>query len=778
VEGFVRDTSGAPVGGAEVRVGSVEQIAFFMPGAARGGHPGDAVSNGEGFFTLRDLPRGVQNIWVSHGDYLPLLVPAVEAPTAQPLEVVLEKGAQIVGRVVDGSGVPVAGVQVVAGRDLAGAADGQIPWMLRHRTATTAEDGTFEVAPLSPGAWRLDVQNRGFLPHRQPVEVLPQGSEFVEIVLRRGATLKGRVLGPQGTAAAQAHVAYSGERWGHSFSQGLTSDREGRFQFSGLEVGPLEVTARHDDLGKASRWVEIEEGENTVEIRLEARPGISGRVVDAAGAPAVGAEVILRHDKGGAHRSSKEGGRFHFHHLEPGEYTLVARGNGSAPSSPRKILLTEQTVEGIELRLQPGVELTGTLHGLTLAQLGRTSVTAYHLGGAATQTLSGPADLDARYRLEGLSPGSWQVNARVEGGPSERETLTVEEGDRGLELDFHFEGTSVFTVRLLHNGAPMPQVQVALYREGRSASGTTNPQGEARIEGLSAGRYRLSVALAWAREARDVEVWDGGETVIDLESGRLVGTLRSAADGMPVEGASLRATPLDGSGGAGFGNRGMALPVGTGGTFDHPIAPGTYQIVATAEGFSLERLEVEVVAGGVTPLEVELRPVGSAEIIVLYADGRVPDQVVLYALDSAGHLLLQRSLRARGPDGRFPMPVLDPGAKVTLYADGAAFFSVAAAQLRDGARVVLLPGSTLELRTLEDASGSTGTLRLVGPDGAVLGPATLGLGSEIWPVAGGFQRIPGLAPGVWTFQITLPDGRSQEGTFTALPGQVIPLEIE
>jgi len=784
VEGVVRDEAGTPVGGARIQAGVASYTAFLIPDSRRPGGPTRPETDDQGRFTLRDLRRGeILTLGVDHPDYVPATVPGVEVPTEAPLEITLVAGAGIAGRVVDEAGAPIAGANILASRDVKTGVGALVPWALRQQNQSTAEDGTFALRKLAAGSWRLEAQREGYLSARAAME-LTAGAEAgpLEMVLRRGATLHGRVIGPRGEVAAEAQVLYRSVEGNYSRSTGTTTDGDGRFQFSGLKTGPLQLEATHEALGKVSRWVEIQSGDNRAELRLVAKPSLAGRVVDAAGAPVPSAEVIVRHAGGTQFTSVTPVGEFRFANLEPGEYTVSARGEGFAASQAVVVTLADTSREGVELRLRRGVVLSGTLHGLTLAQLSQTSVTAYETGGGGFQNLAEPADLDARYRLEGLSPGRWQVVARVEGGPTERESLTVEEGAGDLQLDFQFAGNSAFRVQLLHNGEPLSQVLVSLYGKGTSASATTNTVGEARIDGLEDGTYHLSIGLPWAQVSREVEVWDGGEALVEIDSGRLVGSVHSATDGAPLDGVSLTANALgtDAPSGGRADRRNIEFASGVGGDFEQPLPPGRYRLVATREGYAAEQWEVEVTAGGVTALALELRPGGSLEVTFRHANGAVPSQVVLYALDGDGRLLLQRSLQPRGPEGRFPLPSLPAGSRVVLYADGAAFFEVAAAQFQEGATVTLPPGSTLQVQTPTDSSGSDGTgqLHLTAPDGSPFAPALFGMLIDHWPLNGGSARVPGLTAGAWSYRLTLADGRSWEGTFTAFPGRAVTLNLQ
>ena len=119
-------------------------------------------------------------------------------------------GATISGRIVEeGSGVPVAGAQVVLFPARPGPA--ALPFRDRPKTATTDPDGRYTFEDVEPGRYRISVQKTGYALHLVPglPEIdLTAGErhETAEVRLQRGGVIAGRVLDESGEPVVNARV--------------------------------------------------------------------------------------------------------------------------------------------------------------------------------------------------------------------------------------------------------------------------------------------------------------------------------------------------------------------------------------------------------------------------------------------------------------------------------------------------------------------------------------------------------------------------------------------
>ena len=295
-----------PVAGAEVRL--------------RMGGPPQATSDEHGEFLL-PCPSPAEGehtfrFQVSHLEYDGTWEQG--SPGAgEPVEVLLKPARGVRGTVRDGQGNPVAGARVQA--EVPGlpqvliAVTSNMPDALAPRYSDAG--GRFFVklprggGPLREARVDVAAQHPGHGKGRVTVPPRAKGAAVpdLEIVLAPGVALEGRVLDSSGTPLPGAQVRAT--LWNDVPLEGelammqlllassggtvAYANRAGRFRLPGLEpsLHRLEVTA----LGYARKTIDSVAaggGAPALDIVLESGGSISGRVVDLAGAPVAGIEVL------------------------------------------------------------------------------------------------------------------------------------------------------------------------------------------------------------------------------------------------------------------------------------------------------------------------------------------------------------------------------------------------------------------------------------------------------------------------------------------------------
>ena len=172
IEGRVMTTEGKPVAAVRIAV-----------------DPGSAVSDAEGVYSIDGVAPGRREMHVLHPHYRRVVRSVSIEEGTNRLDVELEAGVEVTGRVIDGEGKPVVAAEVeLTTQDRS---------ELRQHRVRTGEDGGFILQPVAPGSYRLQAAASGLaaaeLP--KPVVVADRPVEGLEIVLRQGATVSGRVLG-------------------------------------------------------------------------------------------------------------------------------------------------------------------------------------------------------------------------------------------------------------------------------------------------------------------------------------------------------------------------------------------------------------------------------------------------------------------------------------------------------------------------------------------------------------------------------------------------------
>lgn len=206
-------------------------------------------------------------------------------------------GGAISGRVLDTTGVPLAGARVVVDAD--GIAyetsnDGTPHLHAFERFAWSAADGTFHLDGLVAGEHKVVVRAAGYAPFVATCSTRLGETTKLDATLSEGATLRGWVRKSDGTPAEGISVT-AGRDAAFSESSSVRSDAEGAFELESLAAGRIVVFASDPARGTARAEYDAIAGvEQRVDLMLELDPGVTGRVEDEFGLPIEGARLDAR----------------------------------------------------------------------------------------------------------------------------------------------------------------------------------------------------------------------------------------------------------------------------------------------------------------------------------------------------------------------------------------------------------------------------------------------------------------------------------------------------
>lgn len=334
-------------------------LATIYPGAGS-----DAAANivrqlefvdAEGRFTFEDMPDGREielEISPPAGAEQRVHLAPLAVGEQRGVEVRLERGAVVRGRVVDLAGEPVPEVEVrledLRPGDLRLLELDELASALHCRTDA---DGAFEFTELARGPWALSVSAVPVPPHAIELDTSRGDHLDVQVTLEPGLTLEILTRTVDGTPidcdlqlqpamGRQEHVATGRYRMVGvpAFLRGISAEAFTEDQFLRAEVrdvlvgpAPLELVLESLDL------VDLQAGlfDPPREWSLfEPRRGtavLAGRVEDARGRPANGATVTVRQGDDSRSASTNRRGEFLVERLSSGttEVLLVAPDSGA-----------------------------------------------------------------------------------------------------------------------------------------------------------------------------------------------------------------------------------------------------------------------------------------------------------------------------------------------------------------------------------------------------------------------------------------------------------------
>jgi protocatechuate 3,4-dioxygenase beta subunit len=470
----------------------------------------------------------------------------------------------------------------------------------------------------------------------------------VDVRLRQGATLAGRVKDDKGKPVENALVRWTALgtdtndwsiRWRLRAATPTVTDSKGEFRMTNVETGKLVVEAydaRH--LPWMKRDVVAEDGK-TVELEATLQLGlvIDGRVVDVDGKPRSGATVDWSRKFGDGQQrdpyqesngraTSDAAGAFRIEGLPAGQYELTASAPGVAPSEPQTL---DAGGAAVTLQLTQAFSITGfvrTKSGAPLADVevalskrvsGAGAVVAKP--GSGTQESSrtvkrattGP---EGEFELKDVPGGTYELRAAapsfrpgakanilptvVKDVPAGRQGLVVEV-DAGLTISgavYGEDGKLVVEGWVWANPADP--------KAGGEASGSQIEAGRFELVGLLPVKYRINVDGPGGQ--RKTVVAEAGTKDLRIEFGG-GGSLRVR---VTVDGAATAGVRVSASNDAGSG---QGVTDADGACEIKSLSEGSYSVQAfhRVGETALRGVQegVSVRAGGPTDVELRLEKV-------------------------------------------------------------------------------------------------------------------------------------------------------------------------
>ncbi len=338
------------------------------------------------------------------------------ASVAIGLRFELVKSATIRGRIIaDESGKPLAGVRVTALDGASGPRGGHLSLGPLIADVCSGAGGAFEVDAPTDRQVTIEASAAG----RMPASTVASPTDRVELRLRPGGTLVGRVTGPDGAPAAGATVwAYPSDAQvlrrnpatavkvgdgGTQRATSATADNEGRWRLDELPPDvDHDVFAELPDFARSALFEKVRAPRDApIDLRLRVSTSATLRVVDEAGTaiPAWDVELWSREGAGVRTWKSPDGAAKEFARLELGRHTARVRVRGR-PEVHAKF----ETTEGAAVQIDVVAAATGYVAGRVEDDLGAPLSEVRVVAERDKKPVVDPVDTapDGTFRLAGL----------------------------------------------------------------------------------------------------------------------------------------------------------------------------------------------------------------------------------------------------------------------------------------------------------------------------------------------------------------------------------------
>ena len=774
IAGHVRDAAGAAIAGALVHVDAL------------GFEPRTAATDADGGYAFPGLPVDRYHVAVAAAGFVPQVRAevAVTAGATTTVDVALAPGGQLVtGTVSDASGGAVEGATVTATpRGTTGTA-----WVTA--ATVTDRDGHYRLG-VAAGAYQIEAARDDYLPDSTSVTVA-DAPVTADLRLVPAGVIEGVVKDVATGAPVEGAEVSGGSTTAAWFAAGLagyprTTDADGRFRLVGMAPGVVRVTAQVADGRQSSDPVEVPlaigETVSGVEVWIEARPYIAGRVVDAAGAPIAEANVMAMSARWGQSAKTDAAGQFRIVGLDPETYRLSTQEPHHQGGTPLTVTLGATPVTDVTLTMTAAARIRGRIQPPTAARilldLGRPPS---RMGGVVIDLDDVTADDTGTFELSPVTPGAHEVTARAADGRRGTATVDVAAGGTAeVVIALAARGSIAGTVRD-EAGAAVSGATVVITPTGPGRGGmivdgvdraadraATGRDGAFAMQGLAAGGYRLTVLddhggavrLAGGKPTLVTLAADEQRRGVVLTVERDAGVIRGVvedASGAPQadawvsaiygfenfqpsadDGAQSFVFTSDGSGG-----RAPVLTDAQGRFEFTGLKRGSYDLVAEADRGARRGRAARVATG--STVEITLGGLGALTGVVKDAAGA---PVADFGLELDG--VTRQHRRVRSADGHFRCDRLEPGT-YTIEVHGAAGRGSAHATITAGgtAEVTIAVAAEVPVRgRLVDGAGKPYT------DVSVLAMATAGGDAPAFTRSG--APMPVDAAG--RFELRLPPG--------------------
>jgi len=479
-----------------------------------------SMTSDDGSFSIDNVPVGAINFVATAPGYSTsrLNLNAEEGKPIRGLEVELDTGVKLVGKVTAPDGTPLSDASVNIG--FMGGPGMNINRMTDKRTVTSSS-GEYEIEALEPGEETVSISHSKYLPERKTVEL--KGRETrLDVQLSAGNRVSGMVVTESGAAVPEADV--EAMTAGGASRRGKT-DASGRFEFDSLSPARYQFNA--SKIGYADGVVRDFDVAAGAPVRIVMKSGgiITGFVRGLPESELPSTTVEARGPDGNAVATVDSTGAFKLEGVPAGTVTvratMMGRGFGSRKTSPSQTV--EMTAGGsrqldIEFRNDTAVKGHIRRNGQVLDGA---VVTFFPKPGSSQQTQAMvTADDQGNYTATGLDDGDYSVIVADSKRFASYNTTYTVRGGGTFDIDYTAQPLRGRVIDSTGND-PINEANITLRATGGSGLSmrfgdrltATDTNGTFNLDLVPSGTYTVTASKqGYGTDVRDITVTDGSTT--------------------------------------------------------------------------------------------------------------------------------------------------------------------------------------------------------------------------------------------------------------------------
>jgi protocatechuate 3,4-dioxygenase beta subunit len=372
IGGFVQNEQGEPIGEVtiyqEVLSKREDRVSYVLISDHQ------VRTDANGFWLCDIMPARIDHIRIrlTHPDYIDdesyntRSAPPIGELRDMSVVMVMKRGVNVVGRVVDPSGQPIEKASVRQGQENT--------WGIKYPRTETDIEGRFEFKGTRPGRVLLTAQTNGYAPDIREI-VVRDAMQPLEFRLGPPQTIRGRVVDSNDTPIENVEVSLRSWHGRKTVEWGTKTDAEGYFEWNQAPKDQTLFTfARegYSEIEFLELWPDADE-----HVIVMYRPlRVSGKVIDADSNEPVGQfKLILGTNSNGQktgrvdwdRRSTRTftKGRYQvdltYYHGFLDFYVILIEADGYLPGVSGKLRRDQEDVV-IDFRLEKGQGPSGTVY--------------------------------------------------------------------------------------------------------------------------------------------------------------------------------------------------------------------------------------------------------------------------------------------------------------------------------------------------------------------------------------------------------------------------------
>jgi uncharacterized GH25 family protein len=559
----------------------------------------------DGSFVLDGIKPGMTEVVVNAPGYTAARVPNVEVEdgkTAPDVEVDVETGAKLTGRVTGPDGSPLAGVSVRSD-PMAGGSRVMRFDANGGSSATTDPSGEYTIDTLEPGEKTFTFSRSGYIAQQKTITVAAGKDSRLDAQMSTGMRATGFVVTDSGAPVPDASVsavsasAMDGGHNGRSDSNGaftIEGLTPGHYTFNATKSGYTAGIVRDVDIATSGpvRVILKNGGVITGHVNGLTAQELEQTTVFASPAGNTGGPM------GGSTAPVDSAGNFRIEGAPSGTVRLSARtgamfGGSGKSAALKTVELEPGGTAQVDIDFKSSTVIRGrvTRNGAAVPN----AQVMFMPRGATSQTSArASADADGRYELSGLDDGTYTVQAM------DMERLNP----FATQYEVHGSGTFDITIKTVTlrghvvdaaDARPLGDASVELRPStgqtifgGRAAQSDTS--GNFVIENVAAGTYQITADKSgYGHDARQVTIGDSAPEDVQFRLSPSDGITIRAVDTRDNTALSVYVVRV-------VDSQGNELPsgnfFGSSEVVKLPLAPGTYRVTISARNYAAQTISM------------------------------------------------------------------------------------------------------------------------------------------------------------------------------------------